>query len=253
VCGHTAGHLFVSSNCADTFELPPHVYACRTPEGIVFLDTKHDRYFGLSGKKADAIAALVHNWPGGTGAHADPTPVSADELQEMVRTLIERGLLIRRSTDTARRARISVPLLNMVEPALRTDKCRGTRLLDLIYFVVACSRAAWVLKCKSLESIELEMSSVRTRHRCPPRPRDTALELTQIFRDLRRFLFSEKNRCLFNALSLMYFLRAYGHFPMWVIGVRTAPFCAHSWVQEGQTVLDGDPAIICHFVPILAA
>jgi hypothetical protein len=75
----------------------------------------------------------------------------------------------------------------------------------------------------------------------------------QIFRRLRRLFFSEKNRCLFNALALVLFLQRYGHFPLFVIGVKTRPFGAHSWVQHEQILLDGEPASVCHFVPILVA
>jgi hypothetical protein len=52
---------------------------------------------------------------------------------------------------------------------------------------------------------------------------------------------------------LIFFLRCYGCFPYLVIGVKTAPFAAHSWVQEDGIVLDGDPASVGHFVPILVA
>jgi hypothetical protein len=182
------------------------------------------------------------------------TSMSSGELQPLAEALLERGLLIRSSPNNAHRPRTAIPALKMTPPGLTTDMCRGARPLDVANFVVACSRAAWVLKWKSLEMIELEMRSVRTHHsENKPRHDDTAAELAQVFRRLRRFFFSEKNRCLFNALSLMYFLRRYGHFPLWVIGVNTAPFSAHSWVQEGPTTLDGDPAVICHFVPILVA
>jgi hypothetical protein len=119
---------------------------------------------------------------------------------------------------------------------------------------MASARAAWVLKWRTLEYIESEMRSFRT-HRPDngPRGEGTAVEVAQVFRGLRRFFYSEKDRCLFSALSLMYFLRRYGHCPLWVIGVNTPPFAAHSWVQDGPTALDGDPTIICRYVPILVA
>ncbi len=237
-----------------TFELPQHVHACRTSDGIIFLDTRNDRYFGLSGKHAEAIASVVREWSGPGDACTDDTSSSPDELQPLAQALLERGLLIRSSPSNAHPARTVITPLEMSPPGLTTDRCRAARPLDVANFVVACARAAWVLKRRSLELIEMEMSSVRAGHHgVNPRHGDTAVELAEVFRRLRRFLFSEKNRCLFNALSLMYFLRRYGHFPLWVIGVNTAPFSAHSWVQDGPTALDGDPAVICHFVPILVA
>lgn len=236
------------------FELPRHVHACRTSDGVIFLDTRNDRYFGLGGKDADAIASVVRDWPEPNDACIGNTLTSPGELQPLAQVLLERGLLIRSSPGNAHHAKTVVTPLKMTPPGLTTDKCRAARPLDVANFVVACSRAAWVLKRKSLESIELEMTSVRAgNHGIKPGDSCTAAELAQVFRRLRRLFFSEKNRCLFNALSLMYFLRRYGHFPLWVIGVNTAPFSAHSWVQDGPIALDGDPAVICHFVPILVA
>lgn len=237
-----------------SFELPQHVHACRTSNGIIFLDTRKDRYFGLSGKQADAIASMVRDWPERSAAYFGDTSMSPEDPQPLAQALFEQGLLVRSSSISVARPITAIPPLEMTPPGLPTDNCRGARLLDIANFVVACTRAAWALKLKSLEWIELEMRSVRAEHpEGQPHHGDTAAQLAQVFRRLRRFFFSEKNRCLFNALSLMYFLRPYGHFPLWVIGVNPAPFAAHSWVQDGPTALDGDPAVICHFVPILVA
>ncbi len=237
-----------------SFELPRHVHACRTPDGIIFLDTRNDRYFGLGGKDADAIASVVRDWHEGSAAHIDDTSVSSDEVQPLAEALLERGLLIRSSSTNTHRARTAILPLKMTPLGLPTDRCRRANLLDLANFVMASSKAAWVLKWRTLESIELEMRSFRTeRPENGFRRQGTAAEVAQVFQRLRRFFYSEKGRCLFNALSLMYFLRRYGHCPSWVIGVNGAPFAAHSWVQEGETALDGDPALICRFVPILVA
>ena len=91
------------------------------------------------------------------------------------------------------------------------------------------------------------------RHTQAPLEPAEVFEHVQAFRRLRRLFFSEKDRCLLNALALVLFLRRYGYFPLFVIGVKTRPFAAHSWVQHEQILLEGDPANICHFVPILVA
>jgi hypothetical protein len=237
-----------------TLQLPRHVYVCRTADAIVFLDTRKDCYFGLSGKDADVLAAALHDGHEQSALCVNESLTLPAELRQLTRTLIERGLLTQSRPAGVSRIRTSVPPLEMIPPRLTTDTCRPARAADVANFIVACSRAAWALKWRSLEDIEFEIHSVREKMSSRTTPRNpTALELAQVFRRLRRFVFSEKNRCLFNALSLMYFLRRYGHFPYWVIGVKTAPFAAHSWVQQERIALDGDPALICHFVPILAA
>jgi hypothetical protein len=48
------------------------------------------------------------------------------------------------------------------------------------------------------------------------------------------------------------YLSMYHVFPEWVIGVRTQPFGAHSWVQNGAVVLNDTPERVSSFTPILA-
>jgi Transglutaminase-like superfamily len=237
-----------------TFHLPRHVSACRTDEGIVFLDTRHDRYFGFCGQHMDALGTVVQDWPGGNPPYVDPTSTPPAELQKMLQALVERGLITESTTGTPSEARTLAPPLKMLQPQVTVDRCRAATAIDVVNFLLACSRAAWRLKWQSIEDIMRELASVRCKaqHRSASSVA-TTIELAQVFRHLRRFFFSERNRCLFNALSLVYFLRRYEYFPLWVIGVKTAPFGAHSWVQQGEIALDGDPAVLCHFVPILAA
>ena len=44
----------------------------------------------------------------------------------------------------------------------------------------------------------------------------------------------------------------YDVYPTWVIGVRTKPWAAHSWVQQGTLLLDANPEQVCDYSPILA-
>jgi hypothetical protein len=123
--------------------------------------------------------------------------------------------------------------------------------LDLANFLLASARAAGSLRWSSLEHIASAVTSARREEE--PSALLATLELARVFQRLRRWFFSEKNRCLFNSLSLVYFLQRYGYFPYWVIGVQTAPFAAHAWVQRDRIVLDGDPEKVGHFAPILVA
>lgn len=128
---------------------------------------------------------------------------------------------------------------------------RTLRAVDLIYFALACTQAVWLLKRYPLEVIASRVTAARREDE--PLDLVDVLGRVHVFRRLRRLFFSEKNRCLLNALALVLFLRSYGCFPHFVIGVKTLPFGAHSWVQHQQTLLEGDPASVCHFVPILVA
>ena len=51
---------------------------------------------------------------------------------------------------------------------------------------------------------------------------------------------------------LVKFLASYQVHPTWVIGVRTKPWAAHSWVQQGTLLLDSNPEEVCEYTAILA-
>lgn len=57
--------------------------------------------------------------------------------------------------------------------------------------------------------------------------------------------------CLFRSGMLAAFLRALGHRPTWVFGVRTWPFQAHCWLQIDDVALDDEAERLCAFAPIL--
>jgi hypothetical protein len=75
--------------------------------------------------------------------------------------------------------------------------------------------------------------------------------LVGAFRRMRPFIFAAEGRCLLHALTLIRFLRGYGFYAEWVIGVATRHWGAHSWVQWGDYLLDTNPDKVCRFTPIL--
>jgi hypothetical protein len=274
------------------YHLPRLIYACRTDGGIVFLDARRDRYFGLGGAKIARLADLVVNLRNRDGAWADPRDplaVASPQLERVANTLIQRGLLCHGSGEEARGTDVSLPppeidaaLHEIGAPTRETETLspetqasygvvapplsmccgderavavpesrRSLRPIDVANFVMACLRASWSLRWFCLGSIAARVTAARVEEN--PFDFEGALRLVRIFQTLRCWGFSEKNRCLFNALSLVYFLQRYGHFPYFVIGVKTTPFAAHSWVQRDRVVLDGNPATVGHFVPILVA
>jgi hypothetical protein len=238
---------------ARCYYLPPHVYACRTDEGLIFLDAKRDRYFGLGGAGITALPASIENWGGGNpNAHnGNEPPVSPIEVQRVANNLVERGLLRRCGSRELPVRRSSAPPLAMDLPQEATQAHQPLHCVDFFYFAIACAQAFWLLKRLPLEAIASRVTAARREDRSHDLLE--IFERVQVFRRLRRLFFSEKNRCLLSALALVLFLRRYRHFPLFVIGVKTRPFAAHSWVQYEQFLLEGDPASVCHFVPILVA
>ncbi len=239
--------------CGRCYHLPPHVYACRTHSGIVFLDAKRDRYFGLGGARVTRLADRVVGVRG-----KDPLPddhpvqsVELEEVERIARKLIDAGLLCPESDDGSPRDDLSIPHPAMELEWTVSEERRSVRAVDVANFLCAYVKASWWLRRWCLGSIASRVSAARRDG--DEFDSERALQLVQRFQMLRAWTFTGKDRCLLSALSLIFFLQRYGCFPYFVIGVKTAPFAAHSWVQRDGLVLDGDPASVGHFVPILVA
>ena len=67
----------------------------------------------------------------------------------------------------------------------------------------------------------------------------------------RPLLSTAHEQCLKDSLTLIRFLASERLYPQWVIGVRTRPFAAHSWVQEGSLVLNDVHETVRRYTPIL--
>lgn len=115
--------------------------------------------------------------------------------------------------------------------------------------------SAW-LRFRSLQSIAQDVTARRARpgrparHRAPDSP-DALLACAAAYDRLRPFALTARDRCLHDSLTLVGFMASEGLFPHWVIGVRTRPFAAHSWVQSGGTVLNDQHDHVRRFSPIL--
>jgi hypothetical protein len=248
-----------SADAEECYHLPRQVYACRTEGGgIVFLDAGRNRYFGLGGggsvaRLSDLIEGLADRESAQTPrSSSDQQQVTAAAVEGLAGRLIEAGLLGRGADeDVSKKDMPRVPPPDIAASMAIDDSNASAGVMDAMRFACACVVAGWALWRLSLEEIA---SRVRATRRATEEFDFTAVAaLVRRFQILRSLAFSGKNRCLFNALALIYFLQWYGYFPYFVIGVKIAPFAAHSWVQKDGVILDGDAATVGHFIPILVA
>jgi hypothetical protein len=128
------------------------------------------------------------------------------------------------------------------------------RLSHWLNLFLACALAYSSLRLRPLGSVlrAAQKRKARERELVDQANLDALPDLVSVFLHLRPFYYSWKNRCLFDSLVLIEFLARYRCFPLWVIGVKTDPFLAHSWVQQGECVLNGSPEYTQRFTPILA-
>ncbi len=228
------------------YRLPSHVFACLTNEAVIFLDLRRNKYVGVRAAVVDAISTLLD--PGGSTRHGFD---SVERSNEGIEGLIQNGLLLHSSdagkaVDPPRLHHASVPLLPEDMPDVVT-----IRAGDVLLFARAVLAAHFQLKTRSLEAVVT--AGRRRRTSAAFRDLDVARTraLVTAFRRLRPFLFAARNACLFDSLALLNFLRLAGIYPHWVFGVRSSPFAAHCWLQQGNTVLNDTPQRVTAYTPIM--
>ena len=253
--------------------LAAHVRACEIDGQVILLDLKANRYIGIGGMTSSRLADRVDGWPARSaeGAQAidsaftsvgeDNSLGSSDRLTE---SLTSRGLLTADNTPRPSDVRKSPPVAEATASLdlgdIGASSAVGPRQVGT--FLCSAIRAAWWLRSRSLHSIASVVASRHERHqqRNPQSHRragaDPAgfaqmMQCAVVYERLRPLLLTANEKCLFDSLALMSFLAAEGLFPNWIIGVKTGPFGAHSWVQAGPTVLNDQHDHVRRFRPIL--
>lgn len=242
-------HAQSPSCLSQRYWLHKSVYACSTPDGVILLDLKRDDYIGIRGADANVLADLVFGWPGnqrGAGQHR----TSSEECDRLLESMMREGLITLDAQSGRPATPAAVDPISLTPCSQDTNERRITAR-DLITFLVACATAAvelWVLP------FERVVWNAQNRTATAPTADISCelLELVNVFARLRSYSYTAKDHCLFHALALKTFLARYGFSVQWVIGVSSAPFSAHSWVQVKDVVLDDSPEEVCSFTPILA-
>ena len=228
------------------YRLANHARVCVVREGAVFLDLRQDAYLGIDATQARALAPLIEGWP--IRDHASP-----DDASEFADGLRVRGLLVRAS----RRPGVATLATPAVLPAPREELIawdemspRHITLMHVLTFL-----RVYVLARLQLRFLKLER--IVHAHQPTGTERDFDFErarlLTSAYQYIRTWVFARKGKCMLDSLTMLKFLAHYGVRPAWVIGVQVRPFSAHSWLQYRHWVLNGTPAFVRAYAPILVS
>jgi hypothetical protein len=225
-----------------TYLLPSNVYFCVTDDGAVFLDLAKGKYIGASPTAMPALRRLLQE-----------EPMDNDAAQSLEQ-LLQHGLLTRDQSIGKRFAAVTLPAADEVLINIDTGASPKVSVAHVHAFLRAYSSASVALRWQSIASavhrVERRKRIAITRGSVFDEPR--ARTLLRVFKHLRPYLYSARDRCLLDSLAIVEFMAHYNLFPTWVLGVRTGPFSAHSWVQHERYVLNGDPSYTGAFTPILA-
>jgi len=225
--------------------LARHVFVCAIGSDVIVLDLRKDKYLSFPREFWDPIARLIGGWP------IDTEDSSRDEPDESaLAQLLELGLLTvdDEQGKDASPATIATPLESFLEDF--RAKRPTIRAGHVFVFLYAILTSLAKMRFQSMEGI---VRSTRRRRRDPDAMPDlsTLRDLTEIFRRLRPLLFTSKNHCLFESLTLARFLSHYRMHPTWVFAVRTAPFIAHCWLQQGEIACNDKLDHIRRYTPIM--
>jgi hypothetical protein len=229
--------------------LADHVHVCGTSEAMVLLDLRQDRYLGLDQQQVHALATFVEGWP----IAEQPENVDRATAVQLVDEMLQQGLLTSDATHGKRATRVRLP--DPTSQLVTWDRQRWPKIRThhLVNFSQAVIQAAAWLRASTLEETVVRLQRRKQRnHATSAASTDSVRNLSTVFWALRPFFYTWKDQCLFDSLVLANFLSRYRLYPWWIIGVRAAPFAAHSWIQCENFVVNGTPEYVDSFTPILA-
>jgi len=238
------------------YSLAPLIFPCCTRDGVVLLDLRRNRYLGLACRDALALSECVNGFPKvdqwtDSEAGVYPREPKKDLLDSLLAGGIVNSSQARSNEVMSTKIWLDGPLVSIGEEII--EECR-VRPSHVVNFLVCLLSSAASLKCVPLRYIVRRVY----RRRARAIANGYALNLSHVsvlvdaFRSIRPFFFLAKDHCLLHAFTLVQYLARYDEFPLWVFGVATDPWTAHSWVQHDEYVLDCNPESLCSLEPILA-
>jgi hypothetical protein len=226
--------------------LAPHVFPCVSGQHVVLMDLERDKYVAVA--PAHRLADWVRGWPIG----AVPAPGihnAADDTDALVSRMLAHGMLVSDPLRGKLADPVTIPRPERTLLEFDFDARPRTRAAHLVRFARGCLEAQLSLKLAPLQSI-VERARER-KARLGPGAGADARALVTAFTRLRPLFYTVRSACLLDSLTLLHFLGADGICPDWVFGVKTEPFDAHCWIQQGEVVLNDEPDRVRQYSPIL--
>ena len=218
------------------YSLPSYLSYCRAAAGTILLDLRRDWYFQLDPALEPTFSAL---------ARGDEQAADARHL----RSLLELGVLEVRENRPTRLepATVSAPIRSW------RDEAGAGRASPLFIAEVwlAVRRARRQVSAVPFEHV---IDRLRRRKAACANPtvdnREALTTLASRYAGARRSTPIDAV-CLQDSLALLDVYARRGLFPSFVIGVTTAPFAAHCWLQTGELILNEALDEAAQFLPIL--
>ena len=233
-----------------SYFLSPHVHVCVAGKQVVLLDLERDKYLSLA--HPHPVGRWVRGWPVPDSAATNPAINTAGPENGLLAKMISQGLLVADPTrgKEAAPAVTQQPKDALVEYEFDVRPC--TNVAQLWSLLRAHAAAKWALRHRPIKAVVEKAQQRKRRAETGVAVDLNAMRpLVTAFLYLRPWFYTARNACLLDSLTLINFLAGYGFFPQWIFGVKTDPFYAHCWVQEGDCVFNDTPDYVRGFSPIL--
>jgi hypothetical protein len=228
--------------------LSPHVHVCVTGDYAVLLDLRRDKYIGIGREHMSALAASVVGWPSTAQSKVESSAPAKALLSKMLAT----GLLTLDPVIGKEARSPVIPQAQCMAIEADLEYRRAITVRNVSQMLIAAAKARALLRWRPIETVVARVKRRKERRAASEFDLDAARPLVEAFLHLRPLVFTTKDECLFDSLVLVELLARNHLFPVWLFGVSTNPFRAHSWVQAGDRVLNDLPERVCRFTPILA-
>lgn len=220
-----------------SYRLRDGLYCCSVGARVIFLDITENRYFALPSAGVDIFRRLVsRNGEEIPGSEAALTP------------LIEKGYLVRSSAPNP-----GFPKIN-TKPATHDFESSGPAKLHLPAFLLALVWefvVSWRLRWCTLRSVIEQSPHIRSDKEVSQEIRNLRIQRVASAFCYSGLIFGRADRCLPRSLAMYFLCRSWGVPIQCIIGVRSDPFAAHAWTQDGGRVLNDSAEQVRHYSPIL--
>jgi hypothetical protein len=216
------------------------------------MDLERDKYIAVV--PAHRLAHWVRGWPVGAVQTKDSAHNPDGTSDALVSQMLAHGMLVTDPHFGKPAEPVTTPRPQRCLVELDLDTRAQASAGQLWRFGRSWLQAKLSLKLRPIQSI---VEAVRDRKaRLAAREQDVdpvrLRSLVIAFTRLRPLFYTLRGACLLDSLTLMHFLSAEGiHSPDWVFGVKTEPFDAHCWVQQGEVVLNDVPDRVRQYSAIL--
>lgn len=207
---------------------------CQIGDDIVFLDLKSDRYFRLTSQLAPVFGALV-----------DAGSDGPQNCQALAAAGVVQWVDGPSNIEPARRCEP-----RRKAPAMASGRASAFEIARALTLEASIRRQ---LRSGQLFAVVGRLAACKRQISAPCQFGDRRPSQTIRSFEIAKYFRSPANLCLTRSIAMVHRLSQRDCRAELVIGVRSAPFSAHSWVQVGDVVCNDSPEEVARFTPIFVA